>query len=500
MNQFSPESTDNLVALLRRTISRERQARKEAEKKLEEISWKIYQTNQSLSESLNVAKKRESELTYLNQQSTLVSTSVNLYTLLSDTVDMMGTFAAVKWGVFAIFNNEQLENKEADQVWCKNIGWHNNPEMFSYIIKSLPFQQKVEHDKWLFIALDASIDESNPNNWLICMQTTLATKRNVWIAYIVETEFVDPESLYVMDTAVGYLLNGIRRSLNEIRLNKRNVQLQQTIDRLEETRRQLVQSEKMASLGQLAAGVAHEINNPIGYIRSNLEVFADYLSTFRLARTKFFDVFSQNKELSQAQFLQISEELQLDFLHEDARDMIASNIEGIDKIRDIIDSLKTFSHKGELKFTPVCLLECIDNALKIVSNAFKYEHEIDNQLPSELPMILGIASQLQQVFVNLFVNAAQAMPSPGVLSIAAEITPNTLRISVNDTGIGMSEETIKMLFTPFFTTKAVGVGTGLGMSVSYAIIEAHKGEIEVKSELGKGSQFKLVFPLPQDEI
>ena len=160
--------------------------------------------------------------------------------------------------------------------------------------------------------------------------------------------------------------------------------------------------------------------------------------------------------------------------------------------------MKSFSHAGDENLIEMSLSECVEAALKVTANVFKYEHQIDNQLSLASPMIMGNLGQLQQVFVNLFVNAAYAMEGGGQLSIHHSQDNDRVIIHVKDTGSGMDKETVSQLFTPFFTTKPVGVGTGLGLSVSYAILEAHDAQVTVDSEIGVGTTFNLSFPVIAD--
>jgi two-component system NtrC family sensor kinase len=156
---------------------------------------------------------------------------------------------------------------------------------------------------------------------------------------------------------------------------------------------------------------------------------------------------------------------------------------------------RLISHAGDAKLIQISLSKCVDAALRIARNVFKYEHQIDNQMNISSPLVLGDLGQLQQVFMNLFINAAYAMQGGGKLSIWHTEENHRVIIHVKDTGCGMNEETISKLFTPFFTTKPVGVGTGLGLSVSYVILEAHNVQVTVDSEIGLGSTFNLSFPV-----
>ena len=257
---------------------------------------------------------------------------------------------------------------------------------------------------------------------------------------------------------------------------------------LKRARVQLEQSEKMASLGQLAAGVAHEINNPVGFVRSNMESLNHYLK----------DLTAFAKALGAYENVQIQSlfaQYDVEYLLEDTADIVTSNLGGLDRISEIVQGLKSFSHQGEAQNLPFDLNKIIQSALSVANNELKYKHNVITQLSEQPANLFGKAGQLQQVFINMFVNAAQAMPNGGDLEINSRILKDSVVVTIRDTGCGMDKVTQDKLFNPFFTTKPVGEGTGLGMSISYSIIEGHQGHVEIDSEVGIGTTFTLTFPL-----
>jgi signal transduction histidine kinase len=264
---------------------------------------------------------------------------------------------------------------------------------------------------------------------------------------------------------------------------------------LSSAKSQLMQSEKMASLGQLAAGIAHEINNPVGYIRSNLEVLSSHIQDISafMAATKAF--IAEQKLINDEHYMGLVKEYDMEYIIEDTDDIVTSNIEGVDRISEIVNGLKTFSHQGETDFSALPIGQIVSAALNVVKNEVKYKHDVQHILNEQDIYIFGKLGQLQQVFVNIFVNAAQAMPGGGSIKIEYVLGGKSCQILVSDTGSGMSSTTQKQLFDPFYTTKPVGEGTGLGLSISYSIIESHKGTIEVESTEGVGTTFIITLPL-----
>jgi len=253
---------------------------------------------------------------------------------------------------------------------------------------------------------------------------------------------------------------------------------------LKKTQQQLIHNEKMVSLGQLAAGVAHEINNPLSYLSSNLETLQDYINQYEAIIDKsFIDKTSVSTDIDE-----------LNYLKEDSKELLLACLNGVKRVADIVTNLKQFSKKGSSEFSPTNLVDVIEDSLAIVTNKIKYKHNVSISHKSDKLIVDGNFGQLQQVFVNLFINAIDAMPERGSLSIQTSSSDNEVIIVVKDNGIGMKDDTKTRIFEPFYTTKDESKGTGLGLSVSYAIITKHNGSITVDSSVGKGTTFTLIFP------
>jgi len=302
----------------------------------------------------------------------------------------------------------------------------------------------------------------------------------------------------------------IEKSLEEtveqhtVELKKTNKVLQQEKqelkglnEQLKEAQGHLVQSEKMASIGQLAAGVAHEINNPLGYIYSNLNTLKGYLTDLeqvaKLAE-KMTAALPEDNELA-VEFKQLHKELDLDFLQEDLQDLVKESIEGATRAKKIVQDLRDFSRidKQEREFFD--LEEGISATLNIVNNELKYKANIIKEFAGIKPF-LCVGAQLNQVFMNLLVNAAHSIEDFGKITVRTGYQgDNFVWVEVEDTGKGIPEEVKNKIFDPFFTTKPVGKGTGLGLSLSYKIIQDHKGRFEVDSVMGKGTKFRVYLPI-----
>jgi len=282
----------------------------------------------------------------------------------------------------------------------------------------------------------------------------------------------------------------------------RNAELNELNSRLNEAQEQLLQSEKMASIGQLAAGVAHEINNPIGYVHSNIGSLEGYLDDiFRILDAYAGAEAAMLVELPAcAELAQLKAELGLDFLREDIPKLMAESKEGISRVRKIVQDLKDFSHvdsNQEWKWAD--LHHGLESTLNVVNNEIKYKAEVIKEY-GVLPQVECLPSEINQVFLNLLVNAAHAIAEDerGTITLRSGCDEQCVWVEVADTGGGIAPENLKRIFDPFFTTKPIGKGTGLGLSLSYGIIKKHGGRIEVDSEVGRGTTFRVILPLQQN--
>jgi len=259
---------------------------------------------------------------------------------------------------------------------------------------------------------------------------------------------------------------------------------------------QLVQSEKLASIGQLAAGVAHEINNPIGYIFSNFGTLERYLEQLFAMLAAYESAESSLATPAVAATLRaLREKIELDFLKEDIPVMMRESKQGIARVRQIVQDLKDFSRVDSTQdWQWANLHQGIDSTLNVVAAEVKYRADVVKQYGT-LPEIECLPSQLNQVVMNLVVNAAHAMGEQrGCITIRTGSHDEQVWLEVADTGAGMPPETVKRIFEPFFTTKPVGQGTGLGLSLSYGIVQKHQGRIDVHSVVGQGTTFRVTLP------
>jgi signal transduction histidine kinase len=279
--------------------------------------------------------------------------------------------------------------------------------------------------------------------------------------------------------------------------------LQETFVQLKEAQSQLVQSEKMSSLGQLTAGIAHEINNPINFVYAVTNTLKMLIGDVGTLLTKYAKIdFSKSKEELKSAFEDIEEfKEEIDFheIQEDVEGLIKDILNGAERTQSIVASLKTFSRLGEGNMQRADLHENLDSTIVILNPEIKNRIEIIKEYDPHFPSIECNVGEVNQVFMNLISNATQAIEGIGKVRIKTWKEGDTAYVSVSDNGKGMDETTKTKIFEPFFTTKDVGEGTGLGLSISHGIIEKHDGTIRVESQLGKGTSFIVGLPIERAE-
>lgn len=299
------------------------------------------------------------------------------------------------------------------------------------------------------------------------------------------------------DTEIGLLtasFNEMSRRISQARtdLKKKIFELEGANQELKDTQAKLVHSAKMISLGQLVAGVAHELNNPIGFISSNMTHLRDYSEKL----VKLVETAETNPSALPA----MKAELEYDYIVQDMPKLIASCEDGARRTKDIVLGLRNFSRLEEAKLKEIDIHESLDTTLNLLAGEIKNRVQIHKQY-EPIPHVACYASQINQVLMNILSNALQAIEGPGHIWISTVVLRGTgdkngkVQVSIQDSGKGMSAEVLEKIFDPFFTTKGVGQGTGLGLSISYGILQSHGGEIQVRSEVGVGTEFTVIIPV-----
>jgi len=282
-------------------------------------------------------------------------------------------------------------------------------------------------------------------------------------------------------------------------LYKEKLEQQKLIGKLQEAQEQLLQQEKMASIGQLAAGVAHEINNPVGYVNSNINSMESYITDLYKVLSIYEKIESKvpEEEESRGELRTLKDDIDYDFIRDDIKDLIDESKEGVLRVKQIVKDLKDFSHVDEAEWQVSDLEKGIDSTLNIVRNELKYKANITKDY-AQIPPVECVPSQINQVIMNLLVNAGHAIDDQGEITIRTKLTDQDfVCVEIADNGKGIEKKHLTKIFDPFFTTKPVGEGTGLGLSLSYSIAEKHGGELSVESEERVGTTFCLTLPIKQ---
>lgn len=348
-------------------------------------------------------------------------------------------------------------------------------------------------------------DVMNPAPLMVSLETSLeeaAKQITGQLQYPITEDFilVDGHGRYC---GLGTVLDLLKAM--EARIAQRNLVLRKALVDLKESQAQLVQSEKMASLGQMVAGVAHELNTPLGYVKNNVQLLRELSAPlFELAEAQavLADCLGDSEcdesrlALALDNAANARKNAAPELLSEDLTQLFSDTLYGLEQIAELVVGLKDFARLDRAMSEQVDLNDCIRSALVIARNGIKDKAETHLQL-GELPRIPCAPSQINQVLLNLLNNAAQAIDGFGHIMVKTWAEDSAVFISVQDSGRGMSAEVQARVFDPFFTTKPVGEGTGLGLSISYKIIQDHGGQIRVASQPGRGTRFLIRLPRPQ---
>ena len=328
------------------------------------------------------------------------------------------------------------------------------------------------------------------------------TKSGEWLWILDRGRVVERDSAGAPIRMAGTHLDINDRKLAEERLLQLNNELEQRVQEEVTKNRQkdafMLQQDKMASIGQLAAGVAHEINNPMGFIISNLGTLTKYTQ----ALTTYIESYEQQLTVLPAEEQQrleaLKKQLDVGFIVSDISALLSESQEGADRVKQIVLDLKDFARADEVTVKDTDLNQCVRSTINIVRNELKYVAQLDLQL-GDIPPVLCNPQQINQVITNLLVNAAHAIDGHGSITVVTRQEGQKVVLTVADTGKGIEPELIKRIFEPFFTTKPVGQGTGLGLTISYDMVKRNGGEISVESELGKGTIFTVTLPVGEGE-
>jgi len=501
-------------------LQRERKARKKAEKLLEEKSRELYFSNQELVKNVDTLNAELLKNSFLMDVSRYGVERQRLRDFFPVIVRDMLDVAKVPFGAFdhysfdkklgsyrsdIIFNEEILTEAE-----CEGI---SNSAILSELLKEA--SEQVLEEKTCKVITDfneAVAKGEKSEDFLTGIHSIVALpavslEHVSGVVYLFFSEGDDSQDklIQLFQDAMQQLGIMIEHRHQDDKLMESYEEVKQANQALESAQKQLVQSEKMASVGQLSAGIAHEINNPMGFIKSNIGSLADYvedLNQFVSSSKKLIELSaeSENKniQLEAGSLKALWKSVDMDFLLEDCSALLSESKQGVVRVVDIVSGLKRFARKSEDEKEHCNVCDNIEEALKLANNQLKYSVDISKSL-EPVKDVVGHGGELTQVFLNMLINASHAIEENGDISITVKEDNNGVAVAIADTGCGIDQAHLDSIFDPFFTTKDVGVGTGLGLSISYGIIEDHGGTITVNSEVGKGTEFYIWLPYPESD-
>lgn len=396
--------------------------------------------------------------------------------------------------------------------WAASAGWpvvfvSENVRLWGYTPEDLkdgnpPFSDMVHPDDLARVVDEVTRNvAAGQNAYEQEYRLITADNRSIWVVDQTRVQHDANGNVAFYD---GVLTDVTERKEQELLLSANLAQQQKLNKRLEEANSQLLQSEKMASIGQLAAGIAHELNNPIGFVHSNLGTLDGYLHDLMAVIEADDKLIAAAATPAEHQTIarRVREEHDFSFLKSDIFSLVAESKDGLSRVKKIVQDLKSFSRVGEQEWQEADLHQGLDSTLNIVWNELKYKCKVIKEY-GDIPPVFCLISQLNQVFMNLLVNASHAIETQGSITIRTFCKDDDrVCVEITDTGKGIAPEHINRIFEPFFTTKPVGKGTGLGLSLSYSIVERHHGRIEVSSQPGVGSTFRVIVPIrpPAEEV
>ncbi|MGR6873408.1 sensor histidine kinase [Pseudomonas sp. HK3] len=474
---------------------REKLARLAAEKLLDEKTREVQSSIDMIQHQFNDLMAQKKEADYLLEIARLTQVDQGLSESVSDYTTKSMKFLNAKFSRYSFIKNGKISVSNV-------IG-------IDEALPALPINMYQEiyrkHDRSTVMLDDIDYQDMTKiceiydvNRVILLPIKCFGKVSTVCELYLPEEIDFKPETLDQCQVA-GYQVGGmLERNANNKKIEDSYLEIKSSHDKIKQAQAQLVQSEKMASLGQLAAGVAHEINNPIGFVSSNFGTLREYTDIiaeyFKLAETLAAD---SDSDVSK-KMVEMDESEDFTFLFSDIKNIMNDCDDGLKRVKEIVLNLKSFARGDEETTEAFSLNNCIENTIKVVWNELKYKVTLHKEFDEANPIVNGHEGQIGQVIMNMLVNAAQAMEVEGHIYISTIKQDGFARLIIRDTAKGMPQSVVDKIFDPFYTTKGVNEGTGLGLSISHGIVEKHGGKISVESEEGVGTSFMIDIPLVSD--
>ena len=476
----------------KKAYDRERNARLAAEKLLDEKTREVQSSIDMIQHQFNDLMKQKKESDYLLAVARLSKNEDDLTAVVSGYLDASIQYIGAQVGRYSYLRGKKL--KVSNAVGCDE----NIPTLTAESYQQL---YKMEGRKMIEVSalkspeLEAHLSKLGINRVGIIPIKCFGKVTTVCEIYFPEDVEFDTDILNQCEVSsyqIGSILEGAE---NKKKLESSYVEIKSSHGKLQEAQSQLVQSEKMASLGQLAAGVAHEINNPIGFVMSNVGTLKEYSEVISNYIQLSSDLIKDHAGPKVDAIKALDDDEDLNFIVKDINEIMKDCSDGLRRVKEIVANLKSFARSDDEESSEFDINECIENTVKVVWNELKYKVTLDKDLAQGLPAIKGHEGQIGQVVMNMLVNGAHAIDERGEINITTQLSGDSVLVKIKDTGKGMSKKVMSKIFDPFFTTKGVSEGTGLGLSISYGIVESHGGHISVNSKEGEGTEFVISIPV-----
>lgn len=470
-------SLEQEVAHLKRRLEREKKARESAEQLLDDYAKKTFIANEKLRDAVAEVEHKQQEIEFFVKSTTESTSAESNQTLVESLLGLCATFTDAKFAASFYTNNGM--QCESPRVIRNSF----NTTQITDIEQLIPFDTEGLLPYWCIQEL-TSPEADNLSTWLVYSNFHYVDGVDGWLAMLIDSAAIDEEKLYVLDAHIAQL----RHSLEKLNDKSDTEQIDGLKVELSDARKQLTIADRMSSLGLLASGVAHEINNPLAFISANNR----YLKQALLPAINGLKQIAEQYEGTVAG--DAIQNNNLVRLEETIAEVLQDNMDGIDRLSKISDSLRKFVHTGADELSAVNVNDVVSNVVKMASFSKQNSQRIDVDYANGNANVNANLGELEQVLLNITINALHATETSGSVNISVNEQDDSVCIHVKDNGVGISKENMAKIFSPFFTTKEVGKGTGLGLAISKSIVEAHGGSLEVESELGQGTCFTIALP------
>jgi len=474
-------SLEQEVAHLKRRLEREKKARESAEQLLDDYAQKTFIANEKLREAVAEVELRQQEIEFFVKSTTESTSAESNQTLVESLLELCATFTNAKFAAsFYSIDGVASESPRVIRNNDKNVD-------ITEIEALIPFDADSLLPYWCVQELDTPQSDTL-STWLVYSNFHYVDGVDGWLAMLIDSTSIDEEKLYVLDAHIAQLRHSLEKLSNDSLRASETIEADNLKDELSDAHKQLAIADRMSSLGILASGVAHEINNPLAFISANNK----YLKQALLPAIGELKALAGSLAGSEAG--DALEQNNLVRLEDAIAEVLQDNMDGVERLSKISDSLRTFVHTGNKEFKLVDLNKVVKDTVKVASFSKEFREGIEIQLFDDTALVEANAGEIEQVLLNIIINAIHATQEGGGVEVNILRDGKYFTINVKDEGVGISEANLAKIFSPFFTTKAVGKGTGLGLAISKNIIEAHGGLLKVDSTVDVGTCFSIMLP------